>query len=327
MRRLEARLVDAPTLLLDSEKPLAVQLLTFLGQLELARTRRLGELDHQLEQGRASRDQAAQALQEALSEMEVEEFGEAEKLLEELSRDTIVTEQNLTQLREQAEKARQLDELLGPAEKKDRALDFLHGTLGNRRIKGSQAFSQWMLARRQRELLEIASRAFGEMTAGHYGFSPDFEVVDRNSGQARRPNTLSGGESFMASLALALALSELVGRRGGRLEAFFLDEGFGSLSPECLDRALDALEALAQSGRMIGLISHVAGVAERIETVWRVVKTPNGSQVETVAPEQPLDLAEIQAALVPRPAAPPPPEPVQTELEFDFDPEQHPLFA
>lgn len=190
----------------------------------------------------------------------------------------------------QAEAAR-LDEVLEPARRRWRQLEFLHEALGNRRGKGRLSFSQWLLEQRQQELLVLASRTFSQMSSGQYGFSAQFQVVDRSSGQTRKPNTLSGGESFLASLSLALALSELVGRRGGRLEAFFLDEGFGTLSPEALDRALDALEELASSGRMIGVISHVGLVAERIEKVWHVTRTPEGSRLEDLQPHHRARLA------------------------------------
>ncbi|MGE0494680.1 MAG: AAA family ATPase [Vulcanimicrobiota bacterium] len=300
------------------------QLQAALANLAEARKQRLQALQEQLSAGQAEQEAARQALSRALAELGADSLEQARGQRDQLRENRIRAGQSIELAEQQLERAAQLDQALLPGEQLERALDFLHGTLGNRRSKGSSSFSQWMLARRQRELLEIASRAFGEMTDQQYGFSPDFEVVDRGSGQARRPNTLSGGESFLASLALALALSELVGRRGGRLEAFFLDEGFGSLSPECLDRALDALESLAQSGRLIGLISHVAGVAERIETVWRVVKTPTGSRVEALEGPLRIEPAELLRELAP----PPPPEPEpEEELGFDFDPERHPLFA
>jgi len=187
--------------------------------------------------------------------------------------------------------ATRLDEVLEPARRRWRQLEFLHEALGNRRGKGRLSFSQWLLEQRQQELLVLASRTFAQMSSGQYGFSAQFQVVDRASGQTRKPNTLSGGESFLASLSLALALSELVGRRGGRLEAFFLDEGFGTLSPEALDRALDALEQLASSGRMIGVISHVGLVAERIEKVLHVTRTPEGSRLEDLQPHHRARLA------------------------------------
>ena len=82
----------------------------------------------------------------------------------------------------------------------------------------------------------------------------------------------------MASLALALALVEIATRAGGRLDALFLDEGFGSLDASALDEALSALERRASAGRLVAVISHVKAVAERIETVLEVTHGPRGSQ-------------------------------------------------
>ena len=83
----------------------------------------------------------------------------------------------------------------------------------------------------------------------------------------RAPASLSGGETFLASLALALALAEIVAREGGRLDAFFLDEGFGSLDPEHLDLAMDGIERLITTGpdRLVVVVSHVPAVRERVE--------------------------------------------------------------
>ena len=88
----------------------------------------------------------------------------------------------------------------------------------------------------------------------------------------RDVRTLSGGESFLVSLALALGLSDLVSHRT-RIESFFLDEGFGSLDPDALDLALDALDSLNAQGKLIGVISHVEAVKERIPVQIRVRKT------------------------------------------------------
>jgi exonuclease SbcC len=117
------------------------------------------------------------------------------------------------------------------------------------------------------------------MTGRRYGFSADFRVVDRVSGQPRPTRTLSGGESFLASLALALGLVEMAARAGGKLDALFLDEGFGSLDANSLDEAMSALERHASSGQLVAVVSHIRAVAERIETVLGVTKTPLGSQV------------------------------------------------
>ncbi len=98
----------------------------------------------------------------------------------------------------------------------------------------------------------------------------DLEVVDGDMGDERRPAaSLSGGESFLASLALALALSDL-SSRDVRIESLFVDEGFGSLDPDSLEVALSALDQLQAGGRTIGVVSHVPEVAERIGYELRV---------------------------------------------------------
>ncbi|WP_047237764.1 AAA family ATPase [Chromobacterium subtsugae] len=98
----------------------------------------------------------------------------------------------------------------------------------------------------------------------------ELEIVDAWQGDAARDTrTLSGGESFLVSLALALALSDLVSHRTS-IDSLFLDEGFGTLDGETLEVALDALDALNAGGKMIGVISHVEGLKERIATQVRV---------------------------------------------------------
>ena len=127
------------------------------------------------------------------------------------------------------------------------------------------------------------------MTGNRFGFAGDFTVVDRRAGEARPAETLSGGETFLAALALALALVELAGRAGGRLEALFLDEGFGSLDADALDLAIEALVSQAREGRMVAVISHLRTVAESIDNVLYVEATPEGSSARW------LDAAERSA--------------------------------
>lgn len=131
------------------------------------------------------------------------------------------------------------------------------------------AFQKYVLDERRRDLAALGSVQFEALSGGRYRFSDDgeFAVVDLSAAEAMRPaGSLSGGEMFLASLGLALALAEMVAREGGRLDAFFLDEGFGSLDPEHLDLAMEGVERLvAGADRLVVVVSHVAAMRERIE--------------------------------------------------------------
>ena len=109
----------------------------------------------------------------------------------------------------------------------------------------------------------------------------DLDVLDRGTGQWRDVSTLSGGESFLASLALALGLSDVVQGRSGavRMEAMFIDEGFGSLDDNAIRNSLNTLNGLAGGKRLIGIISHVHDLEERIDRQIVVTKTLRGSGV------------------------------------------------
>ncbi|ELY6244077.1 exonuclease subunit SbcC [Cronobacter universalis] len=116
----------------------------------------------------------------------------------------------------------------------------------------------------------------------------ELEVVDTWQADAvRDTRTLSGGESFLVSLALALALSDLVSHKT-RIDSLFLDEGFGTLDAQTLDTALDALDALNASGKTIGVISHVEAMKERIPVQIKVRKI-NGLGVSRLAREYQVD--------------------------------------
>ena len=109
----------------------------------------------------------------------------------------------------------------------------------------------------------------------------ELEVQDAYTGKARSADSLSGGESFMASLALALGLSDVVQQSAGgiRLEAMFVDEGFGTLDPEVLDLAVKTLQDMTGENRIIGIISHVTELSERIDKQVQVEKTVTGSRI------------------------------------------------
>jgi exonuclease SbcC len=104
----------------------------------------------------------------------------------------------------------------------------------------------------------------------------DLQVVDQDMGDEMRGlSSLSGGESFLVSLALALGLASLSSETT-QVETLFIDEGFGTLDPETLEVALATLDALQATGRQVGIISHVSGMAERIGAQVRVVKQGGG---------------------------------------------------
>lgn len=156
------------------------------------------------------------------------------------------------------------------------------------RLLSANGFERWLLERALARLTEGASRILLELSSGQYSLVGDakggFEVVDHtNADEPRSTKTLSGGETFLASLALALALAEDVSRlaaRGvARLEALFLDEGFGSLDPETLDVVAGAIEGLGAQGRMVGIVTHVRELAERIPVRFEVTKDARTSSV------------------------------------------------
>ena len=185
--------------------------------------------------------------------------------------------------------------LLGEVEERERALSDLVAALKD------GAFPKWLTLRRSRSLLVHASRTLEQISNGRFAFVEPageldrWQVLDRDSGQPRSPASLSGGEQFIASLALALGMVEMMARSGGRLESLFLDEGFGSLDRSNLDAAIEALGMVAAGGRMVVLISHVQAVAEQVPNVAAVTRTAAGSRVEWLSAAQRDRLGEADA--------------------------------
>ncbi|MBW6395394.1 SMC family ATPase [Thermus sp. SYSU G05001] len=142
-------------------------------------------------------------------------------------------------------------------------------------------FPAYLLGLRQRNLVERADELMATLSAGRYRLrskEDEYQVLDLWTEAVRPVKTLSGGESFLASLSLALALSEELSR--GRLGALFLDEGFGTLDPETLEVVAGVLEALPTRGRLVGIVTHVEALAERLPAKLVVRKHPSGSRVE-----------------------------------------------
>ncbi|MGY1434123.1 AAA family ATPase [Streptomyces reniochalinae] len=152
----------------------------------------------------------------------------------------------------------------------------------------------YVLAARLEQVAEAASARLDRMSDGRYTLVHSGErtggrgrsglglhVVDAWTGAERDTATLSGGETFFASLALALGLADVVTDEAGgsRLETLFIDEGFGSLDEQTLDEVLDVLDSLRERDRCVGIVSHVADLRQRIPAQLEVVKSRAGSAV------------------------------------------------
>jgi DNA repair protein SbcC/Rad50 len=153
-------------------------------------------------------------------------------------------------------------------------------------------FEKWLLDEAVHQLVAGASEILGGLTGGGYALAVDdrsgaFTVIDHtNASQPRPARTLSGGETFLASLALALALADqvagLAAAGTARLESLFLDEGFGTLDADTLDVVATALDELGASGRMVGVVTHVRELAERLPVRFEVSKVGGSSTVERI---------------------------------------------
>ncbi|MCL4759894.1 MAG: SMC family ATPase [Rhodocyclaceae bacterium] len=159
-------------------------------------------------------------------------------------------------------------------------------------------FQRFVLATLLDEVLESASLRLARMSRGRFELQRvrgvldlrsagglELEVFDAWTGTTRPASTLSGGEGFLASLALALGLADVVQSRAGGIlmETLFIDEGFGTLDPESLDFALRTLIDLQQGGRLVGVISHVAELKERIDVRIEILPRADGSAVRVVS--------------------------------------------
>ncbi|HST48712.1 AAA family ATPase [Jatrophihabitans sp.] len=152
----------------------------------------------------------------------------------------------------------------------------------------ADAFPRWLVASVLDVLVADASEMLDELSGGQFALTHadgDFYIIDHNEADASRPvKTLSGGETFQAALALALALSDrmssLAADGAVRLESIFLDEGFGTLDEASLGTVADTLDNLASSGsRMVGIITHVGALAERVPVRFAVRRDSAGSHI------------------------------------------------
>ncbi|HIK12634.1 MAG TPA: SMC family ATPase [Oscillatoriaceae cyanobacterium M33_DOE_052] len=147
----------------------------------------------------------------------------------------------------------------------------------------STEFQSYILEHLEGELVARATLLLRELTDARYALEVEdgeYWVADNwNGGEKRRVRTLSGGETFAASVSMALALSEKLAM-GAQLGSLFLDEGFGTLDVETLETVSQVLESLRQRSRVIGVITHITALADRAPTQIKVYKSPQGSHLE-----------------------------------------------
>ncbi len=154
----------------------------------------------------------------------------------------------------------------------------------------ARGFEGWLMEEALHGLVLGANLLLNQLSSGAYSLEMakrDFVVVDhRNADETRGVKTLSGGETFLVSLALALSLAEQIGAMaaGGtaRLESIFLDEGFGTLDVDTLDVVATVIQELGASGRTVGIVTHVTELAELVPTRFEVVRSASGSNVRRI---------------------------------------------
>jgi exonuclease SbcC len=185
----------------------------------------------------------------------------------------------------------ELDEQRALTEHVTALADLATGRGANRLKMRLQSF---VLAARLEQVSEVASRRLQDMSGGRYTFLHSdaqgrhgargglgLEVLDEYTGTRRPTKTLSGGESFMASLALALGLADVVTAESGgvQIDSLFVDEGFGTLDPQALDAVMNVLDELRRGGRTVGVISHVEELRTRITSRLEVLPGRHGSRL------------------------------------------------
>ena len=265
------------------------------------------ELEAQVRELDRRRDQA----QSRLSEPEVAAARQTPTPdLEQLTRDREVAARSLgaardrhtlaerasSQLRQLRSAVLQVLDRLGPAEDEvalvQEVADCVAGTSANNALR--MRLSSYVLAARLEEVTLLANERLRTMSDGRYALEYTdalaargarsglgLRVRDAWTGLPRDTSTLSGGEAFMASLALALGLGDAVKAEAGGLDlqTLFVDEGFGTLDEESLEQVMAVLDGLREGGRAVGIVSHVAELRQRIPVQLRVSKTQRGSEV------------------------------------------------
>ncbi|MEU3273461.1 SMC family ATPase [Saccharomonospora sp. NPDC006951] len=269
-------------------------------------TSRVDELERALAEAEAARVAAEKVLAEPeLADISPDEIVDVESARFAAEQARVAAETAVAELRDSVRRERELAELAGkfasalaeltPAEESYAELDALTDVVNGRGQNARKmSLRSYVLAARLEEVAAAATVRLRSMSQGRYSFVHSdaagargtrgglgLDVLDDYSGMVRPAKTLSGGESFLASLSLALGLADVVAAEtgGALLDTLFVDEGFGTLDGETLDVVMDVLDELRAGGRVVGLVSHVEELRQRIPTRLRVSKARTGSTV------------------------------------------------
>lgn len=245
-------------------KALDTELTSFASQKEAAERR---DVELQAKLSGRTLDEAAYLLLKTEQQSVKDELSEAQTALGRL-------EQELQMVEKQLERAKELQK---ERAKHRQIFDtFRQLSLD---LRGNE-FQEFLLSQVQAKLAHRASHILRDVTDGRYNLrlvEGEYQVLDAwNTGDTRNAKTLSGGETFITSLALALALSDTIAGSHA-LGALFLDEGFGTLDSITLDSVAQVLENLTKEGRMVGVITHVSALTERLPARLSVSKGKEGS--------------------------------------------------
>jgi len=225
-------------------------------------------------------------------------------LLTDAGRQHTLSEQAQRELRALSRTVHQALADLGPAQQEAQlVLELADCCAGNSADNALRMrLSSYVLAARLAEIATLANERLTTMSDGRYALEYTdaraakgarsglgLRVRDAWTGQARDTSSLSGGESFMASLALALGMGDAVRAEAGGfdLQTLFVDEGFGSLDEESLEQVMAVLDTLREGGRAVGIVSHVAELRTRIPHQLQVLKTQSGSRIRTEKRDSP----------------------------------------
>jgi len=277
--------LGAPPLNRDDLHRAWITLLTWRDQAVAQQEQTLVTLTKQLDDAERVRDEERASLTGRLERdgMAVPAKASPEQISEAVTTATARAEAHVEQVRANREHARELDEQARSYEQEAHIAHEL--TL----VLRANNFEKWLCEEALDLLVTTASETLRDLSVGQYelvlGAKGDIEVVDyAEAGMRRSVRTLSGGETFQAALALALALSSqvagLAATAARSLDSIFLDEGFGTLDPATLDTVAITLEHLAAGGdRMVGIVTHIPALADRVPVRFEVTRDSSGSHL------------------------------------------------